>query len=328
MTASRWQNLPTEAMNPRTLDIDRLSTREMVALMAREDRRVLSAVQATEPQVAAAVDRIVRALRAGGRLFFVGAGTSGRLGVLEAAEVPPTFGTPPSLVQGVIAGGSGSVFRAREGAEDDFDDGIAQLRRRRLSRHDVVVGVSASGVTAFVQGALDHARRTGAARVLVTCRPGRGLRKLADVVITPEVGPEVITGSTRLKAGTATKMVLNMLTTLTMVRMGKTYGNLMVDVRTGSAKLKDRAKRMVSMVTGLDREAAAELLERAGANVKTAIVMAKTGVAERAARARLESAEDSMRVALGEDLRSTLRQAYAGTRKRPARRASARRTAP
>jgi N-acetylmuramic acid 6-phosphate etherase len=328
MTSSKWRHLPTEAINPRTLDIDRLSTKEMVALMAREDRRVLAAVGKTRPQIARAVDLIVRALKSGGRVFFVGAGTSGRLGVLEAAEVPPTFGTPRTLVQAVIAGGHGSVFRAREGAEDDFDNGVAELRRRRVTARDVVVGVSASGVTAFVRGALGHARAAGARRILVTCRPGRGLGRLADVVITPEVGPEVITGSTRLKAGTATKMVLNMLTTLPMVRVGKTYGNLMVDVRMGSAKLKDRATRMVTMVTGLPPDEAERLLQRAGAHVKTAIVMARTGDSRRAAQRRLRRSDDSVRAALGEDLDAALRYAYDGTRRRPARRASARRTAP
>ena len=197
-----------------------------------------------------------------------------------------------------------------------------------MSASDVVVGISASGVTEFVRGALERARAAGAGRVLVTCRPSRGLRALADVVIAPEVGPEVITGSTRLKAGTATKMVLNMLTTVPMVRVGKTYGNLMVDVRTGSAKLKDRATRIVTLVTGVSHEAAAELLERAAWSVKTAIVMARTGDSEPAARRRLAAAGQSMRRALGEELRAALAHAYEGTRSRPATKARARRTAP
>jgi N-acetylmuramic acid 6-phosphate etherase len=325
---SKWQNLPTEAMNPRSLDIDTMSTREIVALMGREDEGVVRAVRATAPAIVAAVDAIARVLESGGRVFFVGAGTSGRLGVLEAAEVPPTFGTPPSLVQAIIAGGEGSVFRAREGAEDDYADGAAQLERRQVTGRDAVVGISASGVTEFVRGALDRARKAGARRVLVTCRPGRGLRPLADIVITPQVGPEIVTGSTRLKAGTATKMVLNMLTTVPMIRVGKTYGNLMVDVRTGSAKLKDRATRMVSMVTGLRRDEALALLERAGWSVKTAIVMARTGDTRRGAERRLAAARHSTRRALGEGLRSALAHAYEGTRSRPATRARARRTAP
>jgi N-acetylmuramic acid 6-phosphate etherase len=288
----------------------------------------VAAVERTQPQIVRAINLIVRALNDGGRVVFAGAGTSGRLGVLEAAEVPPTFGTPPSLVQAVIAGGESSVFRAREGAEDDFDNGSTEIGRRHVSANDVVVGISASGVTEFVRGALERARTAGARRVLVTCRPGRGLGALADVVITPEVGPEVITGSTRLKAGTATKMVLNMLTTVPMVRVGKTYGNLMVDVRTGSAKLKDRATRMVAMVAGVSRDDAADLLQRAGWSVKTAIIMARTGDSEAGARRRLATAGQSMRRALGEELRAALAHAYDGTRRRPATRARASRTAP
>jgi N-acetylmuramic acid 6-phosphate etherase len=270
---------------------------------------VVRAVEADVPRIAAAADLIAAALRGGGRLFFVGAGTSGRLGVLEAAEVPPTFGTPPTLVQAVIAGGPSSVFRAKEGAEDDFDDGARQMSRRRVSRKDAVVGVSASGVTEFVRGALRRAGRASASRVLVTCRPGEDVIGLADVVIAPEVGPEVIAGSTRLKAGTATKMVLNMLTTIPMIRVGKTYGNLMVDLRTGSAKLRDRAKRMVTTVAGVRPEAAERLLGQARGNVKAAIVMAKTGDSYAAARRRLRKAGDSVRVALGEDLSVALQRA-------------------
>ena len=306
-TESKWQRLPTEAINRRSLDIDTMPIARIVALINREDRRTVSAVAKVRPQVIAAVTLIVRSLREGGRVFFVGAGTSGRLGVLEAAEVPPTFGTPPTLVRAVIAGGEPSVFRAREGAEDDYADGSRQMKRVRVSRRDVVIGVSASGVTEFVRGALTHARRVGARRVLVTCRPGTD-RALAHVTIAPQVGPEVIAGSTRMKAGTATKLVLNMLTTIPMVKIGKTYGNLMVDVRTGSAKLKDRATRMLSMVTGLPRADAARLLSRARWNVKTAIVMARTGGSESAARRRLRDAGDSMRVALGEDLAAVLRR--------------------
>ena len=306
-TESKWQKLPTEAINRRTLDIDAMPIDRIVALINREDRRTVSAVGKVQPQIAAAVKLIIAALTEGGRVFFVGAGTSGRLGVLEAAEVPPTFGTPPSLVRAVIAGGEESVFRAREGAEDDYADGVRQMERVTLSKRDVVVGVSASGVTEFVRGALTRARRVRARRVLVTCRPGTD-RALADVTIALDVGPEVIAGSTRMKAGTATKLVLNMLTTIPMVRIGKTYGNLMVDVRTGSAKLKDRATRMVTMVTGVPRPEATALLARSGGNVKTAIVMARTGASAAGARGRLRRAGDSMRVALGEDLRAVLRR--------------------
>ena len=304
---SKWQKLPTEAINRRTLDIDTMPIERIVTLINREDRRTVSAVEKVRPQIVTAVKLIVASLSEGGRVFFVGAGTSGRLGVLEAAEVPPTFGTPPTLVRAVIAGGEESVFRAREGAEDNYADGVHQMTRVKVTRRDVVIGVSASGVTEFVRGALTRARRVRARRVLVTCRPGTD-RALADVTIAPEVGPEVIAGSTRMKAGTATKLVLNMLTTIPMVRIGKTYGNLMVDVRTGSAKLKDRATRMVSMVTGLARPDAAALLTRARWNVKTAIVMARTGGSDAAARKRLRSAGDSMRVALGENLAAVLRR--------------------
>jgi N-acetylmuramic acid 6-phosphate etherase len=306
-TESKWQRLPTEAINRRTLDIDTMPIDEIVAVINREDRRTVAAVEKVRPQIAAAVKLIVASLSEGGRVFFVGAGTSGRLGVLEAAEVPPTFGTPPTLVRAVIAGGEPSVFRAREGAEDNYEDGVRQMARVKVARRDVVVGVSASGVTEFVRGALTRARRVRARRVLVTCRPGTD-RTLADVTIAPEVGPEVIAGSTRMKAGTATKLVLNMLTTIPMVKLGKTYGNLMVDVRTGSAKLKDRATRMVSMVTGLAPKDAAALLAQAHWNVKTAIVMAKTGSSSARARRRLDEAGGSMRVALGEDLTAVLRR--------------------
>jgi N-acetylmuramic acid 6-phosphate etherase len=304
---SKWHKLPTEAINRRTLNIDTMPIDRIVTQINREDRRAVAAVAKVRPQITAAVRLIVASLAEGGRVLFVGAGTSGRLGVLEAAEVPPTFGTPHTLVRAVIAGGEGSVFRAREGAEDDYADGVRQMRRVKLSKRDVVIGVSASGVTEFVRGALTRARRVRARRVLVTCRPGTD-RTLADVTIAPEVGPEVIAGSTRMKAGTATKLVLNMLTTIPMVRIGKTYGNLMVDVRTGSAKLKDRATRMVSMVTGLARPEAAALLGRAHWNVKAAIVMARNGGSAARARKRLRESGDSMRATLGEDLASVLRR--------------------
>jgi N-acetylmuramic acid 6-phosphate etherase len=315
---SKWQTLPTEAINRRTLDIDTMPIDRIVALINREDRRTVSAVERVRPQIVTAVKLIVASLAEGGRVFFVGAGTSGRLGVLEAAEVPPTFGTPPTLVRAVIAGGEASVFRAREGAEDNYADGLRQMARVKVSKRDVVIGVSASGVTEFVRGALTRARRVRARRVLVTCRPGTD-RALADVTIALQVGPEVIAGSTRMKAGTATKLVLNMLTTIPMVKIGKTYGNLMVDVRTGSAKLKDRATRMVSMVTGLARPDAVALLSRARWNVKTAIVMARLGGSDVAARKRLRGAGDSMRVALGEDLASVLRRQSKGLARRPRR---------
>jgi len=296
---SKWRHLPTEAVNPHTRHVDALPTTRIVALVNREDRRIFTAVEAERPRIVKAIDLITRALRDGGRLFFVGAGTSGRLGVLEAAEVPPTFGTPRTLVRAVIAGGHRAVFRAREGAEDDFEDGVRQLARLRVSARDVVVGISASGVTEFVRGGLARARAVGARRILVTCGPRTKVRGLADVVVAPQVGPEIIAGSTRLKAGTATKLVLNMLTTIPMVNIGKTYGNLMVDVRAGSAKLEDRAVRMVSGLLHVDARRATTLLDNARWHVKTAIVMAKTGDTYAAARRRLRRAKDSLRIALG-----------------------------
>jgi N-acetylmuramic acid 6-phosphate etherase len=286
-----------------------MSIADVVALINREDRRVVAAVRRESGRIARAIALLVAALRARGRVVFVGAGTSGRLGVLEAAEVPPTFGTPPALVRAVMAGGPAAVFRAREGAEDDAVAGARSMSPLRLTRRDVVIGISASGVTEFVRGAFTRARRAGARRILVTCWPGTNVHALVDVVIAPRVGPEVIAGSTRLKAGTATKMVLNMLTTIPMIRIGKTYGNLMVDVRVGSAKLEDRARRMVMLVTGVDAAAAADLLVRAHGNVKTAIVMSRTGSTRSEALERLRAASGSMRVALGEDLAPALRRA-------------------
>ena len=299
---SKWKSLPTEAINRKTIGIDRMSAADIVSLMAREDRNVVAAVKREQPRIVKGAEIIAAALARGGRIFFVGAGTSGRLGVIEAAELPPTFGTPPTLVQALIAGGEDSVFRAREGAEDDYADGIKALGRLRPTRRDVVVGISASGITEFVRGALTRAKQAGARRIYVTCWPGTGVHKLVDVVIAPTVGPEVIAGSTRLKAGTATKMVLNMLTTTAMVRVGKTYGNLMVDVRTGSEKLKDRARRMVSMVSGVTPEQAGALLLAAEWNVKAAIVMARTGTGAAQARRLLDKSGGSVRTAIGEPL--------------------------
>ncbi|MCC7010361.1 MAG: N-acetylmuramic acid 6-phosphate etherase [Acidobacteria bacterium] len=314
---SKWSSLPTEQINPRTLSIDRVSSAEIVAAMSREDRRVVAAVARERPRIARGIDMLAAALARGGRVFFVGAGTSGRLGVIEAAELPPTFGTPPEAVRAVIAGGEEAVFRAREGAEDDFDAGVRALADAGVSSRDVVVGISASGITEFVRGALTAAKRARATRVFVTCWPGTGLQALVHLVIAPAVGPEVIAGSTRLKAGTATKMALNMLTTGAMIRAGKTYGNLMVDVRTGSAKLKDRAKRIVSTVTGIAPERAGDLLAAADWDVKAAIVMAKTGGSPDAARETLRRAGGLMRRALGEDLAPVLRRRLRAARRRP-----------
>jgi N-acetylmuramic acid 6-phosphate etherase len=287
---SRWQRLPTEAVNPATRRIDTLSSAAIVRRISDEDRRVVAAVRREQGRIARGADLIAAALRSGGRLIFVGAGTSGRLGILEAAEIPPTFGTRPSVVRAVMAGGRGAIFRAREGAEDDRAAGAQQLARLTVSSRDVVVGISASGITPFVAGALAAARRQHARVIVVTCSPRTATRALADLVIAPRVGPEVIAGSTRLKAGTATKMVLNALTTTAMILVGKTYGNLMVDVRTGSAKLQDRARRIVMAVTGVTPRQARALLTRARGNVKAAIVMQSAGLPYAQALARLRAA--------------------------------------
>jgi N-acetylmuramic acid 6-phosphate etherase len=304
---SKWQHLPTEAINPDTLGIDTMPVLDIIDLIGQEDRKVVSAVHRERERIAHGVEIIVASLKKGGRMFLVGAGTSGRLGVLEATEMPLTFGTSPKLVQAIMAGGQEAVFRTREGVEDNFEEGGRAVARLHVSKRDVVVGVSASGFTQFVRGALIAARNKGARIIFVTCWPGTELQNYVDLIIAPAVGPEVIAGSTRLKAGTATKMVLNMLTTIAMIRVGKTYGNLMVDVRTGSEKLRDRARRIVALVTGVTPEQADTLLKRAKWNVKAAVVMQKTGLTYVQALARLRKADDSMRTALGEDLEPTLR---------------------
>jgi N-acetylmuramic acid 6-phosphate etherase len=268
---------------------------------------VVAAVHRERDRIAHGVEIIAQALRRSGRIFFVGAGTSGRLGVVEAAEMPPTFGTSPASVQAIMAGGKDAVFKAKEGVEDDYEEGARQVARLRPTRKDVVVGVSASGLTPFVRGALTRARKSGLRIIFVTCWPGADLQNFVDLIIAPGVGPEVLTGSTRLKAGTATKMVLNMLTTIAMVRIGKTYGNLMVDVQANSEKLKDRARRIVMIVTGLDYDEADDLLKRARWNVKVGIVMHKTGASYSRAVSKLRQAESSMRDAIGEDIEPRLR---------------------
>ena len=304
---SKWQSLPTEAINPSSLGIDKLSPGEIVDLMINEDRKMLVAVQRERERIAVGVEMIAAALRKGGRMVFVGAGTSGRLGILESTEMPPTFSTDPSLVQGIMAGGHRATFVAKEGVEDNYEEGARAMTRLRPTKKDIVIGVSASGMTQFVRGALTRARRAGARTVFVTCDPDSELQTFVDLTIAPGVGAEVIAGSTRLKAGTATKLVLNMLTTGAMVRIGKTYGNLMVDVQTGSEKLKDRARRIVNIVTGLDYDEADKVLKRARWNVKAAIVMQKTGLPYPKALSRLRKAHDSMREAIGEDIEPRLR---------------------
>lgn len=288
--------LPTERRNPRTRGIDRLTIPRILDLIQREDARVPKAVRAVRRELARAADLTLERMRRGGRLIFVGAGTSGRLGVLEAAECPPTFDTPSDLVLAIMAGGPECVWASREGAEDDAADGAAQLRRRSPREADVVVGIAASGVTPFVLGALAEAKAAGAGRVLVTC--GNVDRSSADVVIAPHVGPEVITGSTRLKAGTATKLVLNALTVTTMIRLGKVYENLMVDLQPKSAKLVARARRIIRTLTGADEAAATAALAAAGNRAKVAIVMLRRCVDRKTAERLLEKAGGMLRGAL------------------------------
>jgi N-acetylmuramic acid 6-phosphate etherase len=304
---SKWQSLPTEAINPATLGIDKLNADDIVELMLSEDRKMLAAVQREHERIAVGVEMVATTLRKEGRIIFVGAGTSGRLGLLESAEMPPTFSTEPGLVQAIMAGGRDAIFAAKEGVEDNYEEGARSIMRLRPVKGDIVIGVSASGMTQFVRGALTRARRAAARIIFVTCDPHTELQTFVDLTIAPAVGAEVIAGSTRLKAGTATKMVLNMLTTGAMIRIGKTYGNLMVDVQTGSEKLKDRARRIVNIVTGLEYDDADKLLKRAHWNVKAAIVMQKTGLAYPKALSRLRKAHDSMREALGEDIEPRLR---------------------
>ena len=304
---SKWQSLPTEAINPSSLGIDKLSPGEIVDLMVNEDRKMLAAVQRERERIAVGIEMIASTLRKDGRIVFVGAGTSGRLGVLESAEMPPTFSTEPSLVQAIMAGGQGAAFAAKEGVEDNYEEGARAITRFHPTKKDIVVGVSASGMTQFVRGALTSARKAGARIIFVTCDPATELQTFVDLTVAPAVGAEVIAGSTRLKAGTATKLVLNMLTTGAMVLIGKTYGNLMVDVHTGSEKLKDRARRIVNIVTGMEYDDADRLLKKAHWNVKAAIVMQKTGLPYQKAMLRLRKAHDSMRDAIGEDIEPRLR---------------------
>lgn len=307
-TQSKWQSLPTEQINPASLAIDKAPVRDIIELVINEDRKVLAAVQREKEKIAHGVEIITQSLRKGGRVIFIGAGTSGRLGVVEAAEMPPTFSTPPRLVQAIMAGGQAAVFQAKEGVEDNYEEGGRSIGRLRLSNRDVVIGVSASGITPFVRGGLTRARKAGAKIIFVTCWPGSELQNFVDLIIAPAVGPEIIAGSTRLKAGTATKMVLNMLTTVAMIRWGKTYGNLMVDVRIGSEKLKDRAKRILGVVTGLEPDAAEALLKRARGNVKAAIVMQKADLTLPQAMKRLRQNDNLVRDAIGEDIEPRLRQ--------------------
>lgn len=281
----------TEQRNPATEEIDRLTPLEIVEVINEEDHKVAPAVGREKVAIARAIELAEAAFRSGGRLIYVGAGTSGRLGVLDAAEMPPTYGTPPDMVQGVIAGGYDALLRAKEGAEDVPEDGAAAMDERAVGPNDFVLGIATSGTTPYVHGALQRARERGARTGFLLCTPpAPELYEAYDVVIAPLVGPEVVTGSTRMKAGTATKLVLNTISTGAMVRLGKVYGNLMVDLRVTNRKLQDRGERILMETLGLDRGEAADLLRRAAGNVKTAIAMFVTGADEAEARRRLAEA--------------------------------------
>ncbi len=292
------EKLLTEQRNPASAAIDTLPTEEMLRIINAEDHRVADAVGREIPAIARAVDAIVEAFQRGGRLFYIGAGTSGRLGVLDASECPPTFSVPPEMVQGIIAGGPAALSRATEATEDDPAIGARDLTERGFTARDVLVGIAASGRTPYVLGAVAEARRLGAVTVGISCTPDSELARAAAIAITPLVGPEVIAGSTRMKAGTAQKLVLNMLTTGAFIRMGYVYGNLMVNVQPKNAKLADRARRIVAQAAGVTYERAGELLEAAGNSVRAAIVMGKTGAARVEAERRLAAAGGSISRAL------------------------------
>jgi N-acetylmuramic acid 6-phosphate etherase len=290
----------TEQRNPASKNLDRMTAREIVRLMNREDGKVAAAVGRELPAIARAVDAIVDAIRKGGRLIYVGAGSSGRMGVLDAAECPPTFGTSPKMVVGLIAGGRRAITRAVEGAEDSERNGERDLRTRKLTGKDVVVGIAASGTTPYVVGALKYARRRGATTVAVTSNLRMPVGRLAKIVIAPEVGPEVLTGSTRLKAGTSQKMVLNMLSTAVMARLGHVYENLMIDMMLTNEKLAERALRILAEASGKRVSAAEHALRAAGHDLRVGLVMLKRGVGVGAAKRLIAGAGGNLRRALGE----------------------------
>lgn len=292
------KELTTEQRNPRTHGIDLAATAHILELMNDEDQSVAASVRRAIPDIARAVELVTDAFRGGGRLFYAGAGTSGRLGILDAAECPPTFGVEPEMVQGMIAGGKETVFRSREGVEDHENFGAEDVTTNGVAGGDVLVGIAASRRTPYVLGALREAKSRGARTVFLRCNEGPDPE--VDVVITVVVGPEAITGSTRLKAGTAQKMVLNMITTASMVKLGKVYENLMVDVRPNSAKLIERGKGIVMMLTGLGYEDASRLYDAAGRHVKVAVLMERRGIDAAEAESRLREADGFLARALGE----------------------------
>ncbi len=291
-------NLTSEQRNAASANLDTLSSLELATLFNKEDAKVTQAIQPELPQIAKAIDCIAEAFLKGGRLIYIGAGTSGRLGVLDASECPPTFGVDADQVQGIIAGGPEAMFTAQEGAEDDTDAAKVDLTAIQLSAKDVVVGIAASGRTPYVIGALEYANQLGCNTVAIACNSDSPIGQLAKIAITPIVGPEVLTGSSRMKAGTAQKLILNMLSTGAMIKTGKVYQNLMVDVRASNEKLVTRSENIVMEVTGVDRTEAKQLLQQADHHVKTAILMALTGIDAEGARVKLQQNNGFLRQAL------------------------------
>lgn len=291
-------HLLTEQVNPNSLNLDQLNSLELVELFNTEDQKAVAAVAGAKVELAAAIEKTAERLHQGGRLFYIGAGTSGRLGVLDAAECPPTFCTPPELVQGIIAGGAGALLRSSEGLEDLAEDGESAIAQHKINQLDVVVGITAGGTTPYVQGALKAARQRGALTVFIACVPAEQVPFDADIDIRLLTGPEILAGSTRLKAGTATKLALNILSTSVMVKLGKVYGNRMVDVAVTNQKLRDRALRILQDLTGLSREAAGFLLERSGKWVKLALLMHWTGLDKTAGEELLAAHQGNLRVAV------------------------------
>jgi len=290
----------TEHRNASSKNLDRMTAQRIVRLMNGEDRKVAAAVGRELPAIGRAVDAIVNSVRNGGRLIYVGAGSSGRMAVLDAAECPPTFGTSPKLVQALIAGGRPAVTGAVEGAEDSRANAERDLRAKKVARHDVVVGITASGTTPYVLAALKYARRRGATTVAITVNPHTPVARLAKILIAPKVGPEVLTGSTRLKAGTSQKMVLNMLSTAAMARLGHVYENLMIDVKPSNQKVSDRIRRILAEASGKSLSAAEHALRHAGHNMRVALVMLKLDVDVHGAKKKLQTAKGNLRDALGE----------------------------
>ncbi|MCU3853159.1 N-acetylmuramic acid 6-phosphate etherase [Enterobacter roggenkampii] len=291
-------SLVSETRNPQTMDLDALSTLELVNRFNQQDTLVAQAVKETLPEVAKAVDAAAEALKTGGRIIYMGAGTSGRLGVLDASECPPTFGVPHGLVVGLIAGGPGALLKAVEGAEDNKQLGEDDLKDLNLTAKDLVVGLAASGRTPYVIGGLEYANQTGCTTVAISCNPGSPIAQVATIAISPVVGPEALIGSTRLKSGTAQKLVLNMISTGAMVKFGKVYQNLMVDMQATNVKLVDRACRMVMEATGAGREEAEAVLKQTDHDVKPAILMILSGLDAAAARAKLDAHNGFLRAAL------------------------------